>query len=327
MEKEKIHQIILALTSLKGLGRKTIYSFLMDNLSAFTDEDITVDWLTRKINELSETNARIKPVDEITVKNALSNAYRILEQQEEMSIFTISILDENYPENFKRLKNDAPLLLFAKGSLELLNNTNKYVGVIGSRQISDQIKRVGTRLAHILAEQGFIVVSGLAVGSDTCGHKGALETGYTIAIMPCGLDKVAPAENRQLFNEIIESGSLAISEYPIGRAPDKATYVERDRLQAGLSDGIAVLETSETGGTMHAVKKAFEIKSAIGCLSPDTVEQSGNRMLVREYDAHILNSQNDIDKFIELLNTKKLEAKPEKPVKKETVKIEQASLF
>lgn len=126
----------------------------------------------------------------------------------------------------------------------------------------------------------------LALGSDTCGHRGAMESGYTIAIMPCGLDMVVPSENMGLFLQMIDNGSLAISEYPIGRAPTKVSYVERDRLQAGIADGLIVHERSEDGGTMHAVRKAAELHRPIGCLSPNIVEQTGNRMLIDSTEPH-----------------------------------------
>ena len=147
----------------------------------------------------------------------------------------------------------------------LLRKPCKFITIIGSRKISDYAARVGTRLAHILADKEFVIVGGLAVGSDTCGHRGAMEeTGYTIAVMPCGLDMVVPSENAGLFLQMIDNGSLAISEYPIGHAPTKASYAERDRLQAGIADGLIVLETSEDGGTMHAVRKAAELHRITG---------------------------------------------------------------
>lgn len=202
----------------------------------------------------------------------------------------------------------------------LLRKPCKFIAVIGSRKISDYASRVGTRLAHILADKEYVIVGGLAVGSDTCGHKGAMETGYTIAVMPCGLDMVVPSENTGLFLQMIDNGSLALSEYPIGHAPTKATYVERDRLQAGISDGLIVFETSEDGGTMHAVRKAAELHRPIGCLSPDIVEQTGNQMLVEQFDAMAINTQEDIDAFIRSL------PKREHSVKG-SILVEQSKLF
>ncbi len=243
-------------------------------------------------------NTRINPVDEVTLKKALYKAGCILEKQESMGITAISLYDYLYPENFRALGSDAPVLFFAKGNTMLLRKPCKFITVIGSRKISDYATRVGTRLAHILAEKEYVIVGGLAVGSDACGHKGAMETGYTIAVMPCGLDMVVPSENTGLFLQMIDNGSLAISEYPIGHAPTKATYVERDRLQAGIADGLIVLETSEDGGTMHAVRKAAELHRPIGCLSPDMVEQAGNQMLIKQYDAVPISTQEDIDAFV-----------------------------
>ena len=285
-----------------------------------TNGYVQIETLNRLANELARTNARIKPVDEVALKNALYKAGRILETQETMGITAISLYDYLYPENFRALGSDAPVLFFAKGNTMLLRKPCKFISVIGSRKISDYAARVGTRLAHILADKEFVIVGGLATGSDTCGHRGAMETGYTIAVMPCGLDMVVPSENTGLFLQMIDNGSLVISEYPIGHAPTKATCVERDRLQAGIADGLIVLETSEDGGTMHAVRKAAELHRPIGCLSPDIVEQPGNQMLIDQYGAVTINTQDDIDAFIRSL------PKREHSVKG-SILVEQSKLF
>ena len=285
-----------------------------------TNGYIQIETLLRLVNELAKVNSRIKPVNEVTLKNALYKAVRILEKQESMGITAISLYDYLYPENFRALGSDAPVLFFAKGNTMLLRKPCKFIAVIGSRKISDYAARVGTRLAHILAEKDYVIVGGLAVGSDTCGHKGAMETGYTIAVMPCGLDMVVPSENTGLFLQMIDNGSLAISEYPIGHAPTKASYVERDRLQAGIADGLIVLEASEDGGTMHAVRKAAELQRPIGCLSPDIVEQPGNQMLIDQYDAVTINTQDDIDAFVRSL------PKREHSIKG-SILVEQSKLF
>ena len=314
------HQIILALSLLPGVGRRTLNRFLIPYRKILTNGYIQIDTLHWLVNQLTMINTRIKPVNEVTLKNALYQAGRILEKQESMGTTAISLYDYLYPENFRALGSDAPVLFFAKGNTMLLRKPCKFITIIGSRKISDYASRVGTRLAHILADKEYVIVGGLAVGSDTCSHRGAMETGYTIAVMPCGLDMVVPSENTGLFLQMIDNGSLAISEYPIGHAPTKATYVERDRLQAGIADGLIVLETSEDGGTMHAVRKAAELHRPIGCLSPDIVEQAGNRMLIDQYDAVPINTQEDIDAFVKSL------PKREHSVKG-SILVEQSKLF
>lgn len=285
-----------------------------------TNGYVQIETLHRLVNQLTMINPRIKPVDEWTLKNVLYKAGRILAKQESMGITAISLYDYLYPDNFRALGSDAPVLFFAKGNTMLLRKPCKFITIIGSRKIFDYVARVGTRLAHILADREYVIVGGLATGSDTCGHRGAMESGYTIAIMPCGLDMVVPSENIGLFLQMIDNGSLAISEYPIGHAPTKATYVERDRLQAGIADGLIVLETSEDGGTMHAVRKAAELHRPIGCLSPDIVEQTGNRMLIDQFGAVLINTQEDIDAFVRSL------PKREHSVKG-SILVEQSKLF
>ena len=314
------HQIILALSLLPGVGRRTLNRFLIPYRKILINGYVQIETLLRLVNELAKTNPRINPVGEVTLKNALYKAGRILEKQESMGITAVSLYDYLYPENFRALGSDAPVLFFTKGNTMLLRKPCKFITIIGSRKISDYAARVGTRLAHILAEKEYVIVGGLATGSDTCGHKGAMETGYTIAVMPCGLDMVVPSENTGLFLQMIDNGSLAISEYPIGHVPTKATYVERDRLQAGIADGLIVLETSEDGGTMHAVRKAAELHRPIGCLSPDIVGLTGNQMLIDQYGAMPINTQDDIDAFVRTL------PKREHSVKG-SILVEQSKLF
>ena len=116
-------------------------------------------WL---VNQLTIINTRIKPVNEVTGKNALYQSGRILEKQESMGITAISLYDYLYPENFRALGSDAPVLFFAKGNTMLLRKPCKFITIIGSRKISDYAARVGTRLAHILADKEYVIVGGLA---------------------------------------------------------------------------------------------------------------------------------------------------------------------
>jgi DNA processing protein len=109
--------------------------------------------------------------------------------------------------------------------------------------------------AKYFAEKGFNIVSGLALGCDTIAHKGALSVnGTTTAILAHGLQMISPKRNEFIAKEILEKGGLLLSEYLFGVPAYNTSFVERDRLQAGLAIATIVIQTGIKGGTMHAVR-------------------------------------------------------------------------
>ena len=172
------------------------------------------------------------------------------------SIQIVTYLDANYP---KRLKNiiDQPTVLYYKGNIECLNKKDT-VAIIGTREPTEYGVKIARNLGSSFGKRDYVVVSGLALGCDMYGHEGCLdENGTTVAVMPCGLDTVYPAKNKPLAEKILDKGGCLISEYPIKTRVFKNFFVERDRLQSGLSDGVFVIETGEKGGKLHTVGYAL----------------------------------------------------------------------
>jgi DNA processing protein len=112
---------------------------------------------------------------------------------------------------------------------------------------------------------GRAVISGLALGCDTAAHRAALDAGVpTIAVLPCAIDKVCPASNRQLAEEILQRDGLVLSEYPPGTPTAKWMFVKRDALIADLSDAVIVIEKGAGNGTMHTVREALKREKPVG---------------------------------------------------------------
>jgi DNA processing protein len=133
------------------------------------------------------------------------------------------------------------------------------VAIVGTRRPSSYGRDVAYRLAGELASRGVVIVSGLAFGVDSIAHRAALDAGgTTIAIMPRGLDQIAPASHRNLAIDIISKGGALLSEYPPGTETHKANYIERNRLVSGLSDGLLIVEAGVKSGTMHTANFALE---------------------------------------------------------------------
>lgn len=132
-------------------------------------------------------------------------------------------------------------------------NAEKAVAIIGTREPTDFGKRMGTRLAEVLAADEYVIVSGLALGCDTVGHEGALlAEGKTIAVLPTPIDApVYPSQNQGLADRIVGGGGALVSEYAPGvMLHDKqlvSNLVARDEWQPGLSDGVIAIETSVAG--------------------------------------------------------------------------------
>ncbi|MCL2362205.1 MAG: DNA-processing protein DprA [Defluviitaleaceae bacterium] len=151
---------------------------------------------------------------------------------------------------------DPPVGIFYIGELPA-DATNK-IAIIGSRKCSDYGLQAARLLAMPLAENGIVIVSGLARGVDSMAHKGAVDVGgKTIAVLGCGADICYPAENRQLRDKIVENGCV-LSEYPPGTKPIAAFFPARNRIISGLCRGIIVAEASKKSGTLITVDQAAE---------------------------------------------------------------------
>ena len=249
-------RLLLAIGKIRGVGIKTLNQISECDISYITGAGELLSYLHSESFPLKRKNIRELPLE--AIKNALSMADATIEACEKNKIEIITSFDSTlYPERLRRLM-DYPPYFFAKGNLKCLNKEG--IAVIGTREPSETGRKWGTRIAELFTENGFSVISGLAIGSDTCAHKGCLnKNGETIAVLPSPIDNVYPAENRDLLSEIIAGGGCAITEYSPGSLVSRANFVARDRLQSGLAIGVTVIETGVTGGTWHAVNTGFKL--------------------------------------------------------------------
>lgn len=245
-------EMILTLQQLKGIGNKTIFKICESENSSISDIDEVYDVLKKQKGKKFENLVK----DDIMDAN--SYAKRIIEKSEEANIGLISYYDAGYPDILKRTideegRLDPPLLLWYRGDISIIELPA--IAVIGTREATPEGISGGTYISGEFAKQGFNIVSGLAIGCDTCGHRGALNVGgKTTAFLANGLDhdSIYPSENQELAEEIVNKGGLLLSEYSIGQTVNKYSLVARDRLQAGLSLATLVIQTGIKGGTMHA---------------------------------------------------------------------------
>lgn len=216
----------------------------------------------------------------------------------------------DFPERLKHCE-DAPIVLFFKGNANL--NHSRILGIVGTRRPSERAADILNHWIASMSQNNVIIVSGLAYGIDAIAHRNALANGLqTIGVLANGLDKIYPYVHRQMARDMILHGGL-LTEFLSGSDPDKQNFPKRNRIVAGLCDGILVLESGEDGGSMITADLAQgynrEVMAVPGRIYDP--KSKGCNMLIKTQNAHLVESVKDI---YQCLNW---DIKPEIPVQKE----------
>ena len=177
-----------------------------------------------------------------------------IKRLQEHKVKVITILDGGYPQRLKEIYLP-PIVLFYRGNLSLINR--RAVAIVGSRDYSKYAKNCIHELIPVLVNDDIVVISGLARGVDTLAHEESLKAnGFTIAVIGSGLDVVYPPENSKLYDVIAKKG-LILSEYPLQSRPLKFHFPYRNRIIAGLSHGVCVIEAKEKSGSLITANLAL----------------------------------------------------------------------
>lgn len=332
---------IITLLGLPGFGRATVN--LIVSKAGFRPSN-SVEMLDL-LGDLKAEIPRIKIPSTAQLEYSSGLAKSIVEKCENSGIKILTPKDSAFPIRLKYIP-DPPVILYARGNIECLNSELS-VAIIGTREPSLYGEKCGELFAKRFTEKGLVVVSGLAKGIDTTGHQGCLNAkGQTVAVLAQGLDTgIYPSENRSLAQRILDEGGCWVSEYTLGVRSRPNFFVERDRLQAGLSAGVVVIETDIKGGTMHTVGFCLEQKKPLGCLNhPEKFligndKSRGNQKLIKEEKAIPIFSPEEIDAYIskmekhselsERMERLAVKAEPKKPqiMIRNNDTIEQIKLF
>jgi DNA processing protein len=199
--------------------------------------------------------------------------------------------EETYPR-LLQLVPDAPPLLTVKGHTHLFGH-DKLVGMVGARNASANGCMFAKKLATDIGAAGYTLVSGLARGIDAAAHRGSLATG-TVAVIGGGIDNIYPPENSMLFAEIGESGAI-LSEMPFGAAPHARSFPGRNRIIAGMTRGVAVIEASLKSGSLITANFALDYGRDVFAVpgSPLDARCQGTNKLLRD-GAIMIESAKDI---------------------------------
>ncbi len=177
---------------------------------------------------------------------------RLIEQYD---VKLITLDDPEYPQRLAEIYNP-PLVLFVRG--ELIESDTNAVAIVGTRRPTPYGIRMAEKFGRELAARGVTVVSGMAIGTDTAAHRGALDAGgRTIAIFGNGVDVVYPRQNAELMDQIIKQG-CAISEFDMGARPSRGNFPYRNRVISGMTLGTLIIEAPATSGALITARQAAE---------------------------------------------------------------------
>ncbi|MEE2882230.1 MAG: DNA-processing protein DprA [Planctomycetota bacterium] len=288
-------QLLLSLLLLPGIGRGSVRRILADLESLPEDPDQLLEMVAR-----SDLMSSVRP-DIEQCSDAWQVSIKLLESLRAKNLEVIPFSSSRFPESLQQIE-DAPALLFVRGSVDVLQR--HCIAVIGSRSTDGFGQEMARSVGRHCAAAGYPVVSGLAAGCDTAAHLGCLDGGEpTVAILAHGLDHVFPPENSSLADQIVAQGGALVSEYLPDQEPDSDQFIERDRLQSGLSHGVIFIQSELQGGAMHTVQFARQQQRPIAVIAAVENDVSGelyagNRRLIDEGDVLPISRLTDLDRFL-----------------------------
>jgi len=217
----------------------------------------------------------------------------IIRDAEKKSIKVLSLLDEEYPENLKKIY-DSPVLLYYKGKLDV---SDKYsLSIVGTRNPTEYGKYTCEKFTEKLSKLGIPVVSGFARGIDSIVHNVCLKNNnLTYAVFGCGVDVIYPSDNRKLYSELIERGAV-ISEFPVSSQPEKVNFPKRNRIISGIGLGSLIIESGIKGGSIltaeFAIDQNREVFAVPGYIN--SKQSQGTNDLIKRGQAKLVTEIDDI---------------------------------
>lgn len=244
---------------------------------------------------------RSEMVDSILSPKMQEKAVKELERMEKNEIECVAFTDGRYP--FKLLQiPDFPVVLYYKGKLPELER--KSIAIIGTRRATNYGVRWVENFTKELAQSysDAEILSGLAYGIDYNAHKQSLENNIpTYAVLGHGLNMIYPSAHHNLAQQILDSGGGLISEFTTADPVRPMNFVQRNRIVAGLSDAIIVVESKQKGGAMHTAKMAFSYSREVFALPGpySSVTSQGCHLLIKRQLATLIDSVEDLTKAMQ----------------------------
>ena len=289
MEKEEL-KYWLAWNRLKEIGPirfAKLYQYFSSLEEAWNSD-------LKKTDMMNLLNIREETMDKIEQQKKQIDPHGELNLLQKRSIKAITIKEEGYPALLKNIYSPPPVIYYQGNFVNIMKEA-KGLAMVGSRKATYYGRKVARDMAGEIAQSGYIVISGLARGIDTCAHLGALEAeGLTVAVLGCGLDRIYPSENTNLARRIIEKGAI-ITEFPLFTRPEKNNFPRRNRIISGLSLGTIVVEATKKSGALitadYALEQGREVFSVPGSIH--SFLSIGCHNLIKQ-GAKLVNNYHDI---------------------------------
>ena len=257
-----MNNIILTLLSIPRVGRKSVNYFITNMKEIPKSEKDIVDIFI----DIKNYNNKIKVPTLEEVKLAYEKASKIVYLSKKQNIETIDILHKNFPKKLKYIENP-PQVLFYKGNYNAIVNENT-LAIIGSRDASIESQKNAYEMSCLFAKENYSIIS--------------------------GLDTIYPTQNRELAERIIENKGCLLSEYSIGSTSFKNNFIERDRIESGLSLGTVVIQADIKSGTMHTANFTLNQNRVLACFD---IDKSGNKFLLENNKVIAIRGKEDISKI------------------------------
>ena len=246
---DNIKTYLIALNQIEKIGDRRIYELIKHYESV---ENIFED-KEKNLKELIEKKFKFK-INDFSKNEILDKAENIIKKSEEHEIKILSLFDKEYPFNLKQIDNP-PYILYYKGDLKKLRRNS--ISIVGTRNPTNESKKYAFDIASKLSALNITIVSGMAKGIDKEAHLGAISSLVnTAAVLGNGIDIVYPSENVKVYNKLIESG-IVVSEFEVGRKPDRMNFPRRNRIISGLSYATIMVEASSKSGALITVDYAL----------------------------------------------------------------------
>lgn len=259
-----------------------------------------------------------------SIRNAgvVEKAHQEMETCQRKGIQVITYIDAGYPFRLKQIF-DAPLVIYYLGTAPL--DHFRVLSIVGTRKATAYGMQIVQELVAALSSYNVLVISGLAYGIDICAHRLALSYGIpTIGVMASGLDIIYPSVHRKEASAMIQQGGL-LTEHSLGCKPDPRKFPARNRLIAGLSDAIVVVEAAERGGALITANLANDYDREVFAV-PGSWQQPYSRgcnHLIKDHKAHILTKPEDL---VLMMEWDQPTSNTAKPASQHKVKVDHLSL-
>lgn len=284
-ETEWLYTLALKLTPRVGdITAKTLISYCGSAENAFKESKRTLNLIPGIGHSIASS---------LSSGSTLKVAEKELSFTKKNGIDLIHFKDSQFPIRLNRC-NDGPIFLFSKGVFDF--NPSRTLAVVGTRNATNQGKKICRELVEGLSESNIQVISGLARGIDTVAHQSATSFNMeTLAILAHGLDRIYPAENKKMANEMLEKGGW-ITDFFSGTKPDKENFPRRNRIVAGMADAILVIESKRFGGSMITAeignsyqRDVFAVPGRVN----DTISEGCN-FLIKTLKAGLIENASDL---------------------------------